>query len=838
MRLLRKLALALGVCFFAVATALAQSVMLQGWYWDYPKGTGAQAWSEVLAARASDLGNAGFTHVWLPPLSRASFGFGSNGYDPKDLYDLGEFGLGPTGYGTRAQVDASIAALKNNGLSPVADVVYNHRDGGNPEVNPAVKAYITTHYTAAKQPMPSDRYYVRLPLGGTSGNGAGDYYFKLSSKSGASRFVGADYRLYMSTSTRTASLATVNEVEPNGGGDCGQAFQTYALNANLLGELDGAASGCQTDEFKVTIGVGDFAAAGDYLNLYVTNTGGYSDHRFYGIWNASAARDVAGDLEYLSYTDFTAMPSGQGAMNFENFRPNSANASTTYLDGDWDYPYFFYDYDQSQPTTVSALNAWTQWLMTNVGIEGLRMDAVKHFPPAFVGQLLSHLEANGQAPSIAVGEFFDGNPTLLASWINGVSAAAPGLTTPIRAFDFSLRDALKQACDNASYDVRNVFSAGLVDAAGMSGFNSVTFVNNHDFRGPGEPVQSDPLLAYVYILTNNQVGLPTVFYPDYYGDAIPNSPTLALKPTLDSLIAFQASNIAGAQSRTYLNKSGSGFAGNYLNGAPEDALIYQIRDAVSGRDVIVAINFGAGPLRVDQAINRVSGLPTGTRFDDVMGRSAFPYAQVDAQGRIFLDLPARSFSIWQEASSVPLPVTLSSLSAKPAGSANLITWTAASEQNLDRYVLERASKQADAAFSAVTEVAARGAALGVEAVYAAYDPSPSHRSYYRLRAVDLDGSVEYSDVVAVQRPDRPSSGIKLYPNPSLVGQSVLLELGEALGDVEVEITIHDAAGRQVGQSRIAAAGVQALSLGTLPAGVYQVSALWPGGMERQRLVIE
>jgi hypothetical protein len=71
----------------------------------------------------------------------------------------------------------------------------------------------------------------------------------------------------------------VNEVEPNGGGDCNQTNNTLPLGVDLIGYID--ASGCTVDEFKVHLNVGDFNAAGDYLEIYMTNPNGdYSDHRF------------------------------------------------------------------------------------------------------------------------------------------------------------------------------------------------------------------------------------------------------------------------------------------------------------------------------------------------------------------------------------------------------------------------------------------------------------------------------------------------------------------------------------------------------------------------------
>ena len=803
----------------------AQDVMMQGWYWDYPKATGANAWSANLTARANQLGGAGFTHLWLPPLSRASFGFNSNGYDPKDLYDLGEYGLGPTGFGTRAQVDATVAALSAAGISAVADVVYNHRDGGAPEVNPAVGAYITTHYTAAKEPMPSDRWFCRLPLGGSSGNGAGDYYLKISSKTGAQRFSGSGYKVYARTSLSGQSfLGVIAEDEANGGagnggGDCGEGFNVTQLGYDFTATLDDPST-CRTDELKLTLTAADFAAAGDYLEVFLTNTGGYSDHRIYGIWNAAAAQDVAGQLEYLTYTDFTAMPSGQGAMDFEAFRPNTATAATTYLSGDWDSPLFFYDYDQDNAQAQAGLTDWTDWLLGTVGIGGLRMDAVKHFDPAFVPTLLNGLST---APGLVVGEFFDSDAGALASW---VSAANVGNTSgsPVRVFDFALREALKNACDNGGYDVRNVFQSGVVDGAGLSGFNSVTFVNNHDFRYGGQPVQSDPLLAYAYLLTNNRVGLPCVFYPDYFGVAVPNAPTVAIQSELDGLIGFQATEIAGATQHRYLNANGSAYAGTYLSGsAPaSDVLVYQLGGMPSGRDVVVAINFGTQALKLDQTLDLTGGITPGTRFDDVFGRSAFPFAIVSGAGELYLEVPARSYAVWQ-AAAAPLPVEVVSLTAKRLPGEQLdVRWRVGAERDLAAYRVEVRTDRG--ARLTLGETPARG-----ESAYAKTfrDPFPGEDLYVRLVRVDRDGAEERGDAVHVPassgRPDNPTA----YPTPARGRLTV--ETPGPWRAARVELL--DASGRTV-RADLADAPRRELSLAGLPAGAYRLRLTRAGAEPR------
>ena len=315
----------------------------------------------------------------------------------------------------------------------------------------------------------------------------------------------------------------------------------------VLGD-DGTGT-CQTDEFHLNLTSSDFTPSGDKLIIYLNNTSGtYSDHRIYGFYydpegpTGGTNYDplITTQFNYQTYTDFTTMPSGQGAMNFENFKPNSGNKSSTDLGGFENWLWFFYDYDQNIASTKTTLFNWTKWLWTSVGIRGLRMDAVKHFTPEFVGDLLDDLHSNGIDPGLVVGEFYDGNSAALKSWIDGVysymDAATKSAIMP-RVFDFSLRSALKEACDNSSYDVRNVFNSSIVDAQpGTNGFNVVTFVGNHDFRETGQYIQNDLILAYAYILTNNQIGLPCIFYPDYYSvSGFPNAGKVRLMHLLMSI---------------------------------------------------------------------------------------------------------------------------------------------------------------------------------------------------------------------------------------------------------------------------------------------------------------
>lgn len=752
----------------------AQDFMLQGWYWDYPKPANPNGnpstestFAKTLNTRVADLASAGFTYVWLPPLSRASFGHNSNGYDPMDLYDFGGYGLGATGFGFDSDVSSLINAMNTHSINAVADVVYNHRDGGLPENNPSVEGWIENLTWAKVQSgdnaFPSDRFRCVLPLGGASGNGAGDYYIKIKSSSEHSNYHNKHYRIYTETNLiGWQNNPDASESEPNGGGDCGgQASTVISLGTNTQAWTDTGAGGCYTDEFKLTLSASDFNASGDSLYIYLSNyNGDYSDHFVYGIWNASASSDVVNSLIYQTYTDHNQHASGRGGMDYTYFKPNG---NPTQLSGDWDWMWFYYDYDQFQPKTVDTLTAWTKWLWNDRGLRGFRMDAVKHFPEEFVGNLLDELHNSGINPGMVVGEFYDSNGALLKNWVDQVeSFMNPGTLSAIdvRVFDFSLRQALKDACDAFGYDTRNVFQSGLVDGQGASGFQSVSFVNNHDFRDPGQSVQNDPLLAYAYIFTNNQVGLPCAYYPDYYGIPRPNAPTVNLKSDLDFLMNLHTTHIYQSTTVDYLNRFGTPYSSFYVsqNARENTSLLYQITDNQSGQDVIVAINFAGEPLDVYQEINMTNIDPAYATFTMMNGDDSGDFEVITANDELHIQVPARSYVIYLQ--DVPartvLPVELVDFTARNQDDRVLLNWSVASETNFSHYEVERSfDAQEYQSIGRVEADASSNYDFNDTAIF-------EGKAYYRLRLVDFDGSYSFSMLRQIEKPVL-NKRLKLYP---------------------------------------------------------------------------
>lgn len=729
---------------------------MQAWYWDYPKTTEDANWADSLGFKAETLKNAGFTYLWLPPLTRASSGNGSNGYDPKDLYDYGEFGGGATGFGTRNDLDNLVEKLNDNGINIIADLVYNHRDGGEMENNPGVKAYVADFdwdkANGGANPFPYDRMRVILPIGGSTGIGEGDYYFKIRSSSQHSNYHFWEYKFYaQTTKVGWQDEDDDEEVEPNGGGNCAEANNELRLGVNMNAQIDD--DDCGVDEFHVNLSASDFNADGDTLALYFGNrNSGYSDAKIIGIWyDGGTGSDIVSNIEYQTYTDFSDMPSGQGNMNWTNFKPNLDNATS--LEGDWDDMTFFYDYDQFQDDTKDKLIEWTKWNWNDVGVRGLRMDAVKHFTPSYIGDMLDNLHDNSMDPPIVVGEVYDSNPETLANWVNEVFANMDEDTknsiSP-RVFDFSTRTELRKACDETSTsDTRNIFANSVVDSEGLSGFNVVTFINNHDFRdesGYASLIQSDAILAYTYILTNNQIGVPMVFYPDYFGypdddEKYPYFPSdkSALSDEIDKLMIINKEYISGSSSRDYLNRYSTSYSSSFTSGSAYQSLIYQISGGDGGKEVIVAINFSSEQLQVDHEIALNNGLAEGSQLYDIIGNSANPYAVVNSSNQIYIDLPARSWSVWVQGPVTPL--SPGKLTLKAVSSDKISVAWKDNSVNEDNFVVERKSG-ADGSWAEIATL---------DENISSYDDNSSFSSsidyYYRVKASNNDGSSSYSNEV-------------------------------------------------------------------------------------------
>jgi len=132
-------------------------------------------------------------------------------------------------------------------------------------------------------------------------------------------------------------------------------------------------------------------------------------------------------------------------------------------------------------------------------------------------------------------------------------------------------------------------------------------------------------------------------------------------------------------------------------------------------------------------------------------------------------------------------------SNKVSDSEVALEWATAKEQQSSHFEIERSVDGVDY-FKTIGKVDALGWSEEIK-VYNFKDsqiPFGGGRMYYRIKEVDLDGSVEYSTVMMEEMPDRPRLPFswKAYPNPVSDGKLTLNHVGfgdEAASMVNIKV---------------------------------------------------
>ncbi|MBC6699164.1 T9SS type A sorting domain-containing protein [Hymenobacter puniceus] len=164
--------------------------------------------------------------------------------------------------------------------------------------------------------------------------------------------------------------------------------------------------------------------------------------------------------------------------------------------------------------------------------------------------------------------------------------------------------------------------------------------------------------------------------------------------------------------------------------------------------------------------------------------------------------------------ALPLPVTLTEFRAEASGRAVRLSWATASEQNADAFLVQRRHAEGD--WQTIQRVQASNQPKGQR--YTTLDTAPlSGQLYYRLAMRDLDGTLTYSPVQAVQLTGKLS--LQTYPNPSADGH-LNVQLTEP-STAETTLELLSATGQVVRQLQ-PAAGLTTIQLDahTLPGGLY------------------
>ncbi len=490
-------------------------------------------------------------------------------------------------------------------------------------------------------------------------------------------------------------------------------------------------------------------------------------------------------------------------------------------------------------------------LEDNFGIRSFRLTGQRDLSASFMRYLLDSLQRTGKVPGLLmVRSSQDRSPENLAEWANqvaGIIQTADKAPVDPRVFDYPLREALRLACTDTVYDVRNLYQQSIRDVTALSGYKIITFINSPEFYNPNgiegdaDDLITDPLLAYAYILTNNQLGLPMVFYGDYFGEEseieffIDKAP---LKEDIDQLIKAHREYIFNATAVEYLNRPDTDKNAYYLSaGTGADAsraLIFQLdgtntpagkASTNGGRDVIVAINFADTTLQVVQEIN-MSNAAAGDYFTDILGRSnlaastveEFPEYQMD--NAVYLELPARSYSIWVQGRAEKVMTSLIDFSAHIRNGFTELIWEVPEEDYITGYQVERSVN--GKAFKTIDYVEALGK-KGELTTYLAADADifPNENLYYRITATGKKKVIETSPIRHLKVPGADWTLEILNERGTLPRLCIRSNFND-----RITLTVFDAEGQKLftrQQEIKSGVNTSDIDLSAYPKGIYLIS---------------
>lgn len=283
-------------------------------------------------------------------------------------------------------------------------------------------------------------------------------------------------------------------------------------------------------------------------------TSRYKNFRYVS-WLTPATNETA--VNYLAR-------SGRFHKNWQNFYPNPGNpCCNNDINSVWWGPDISYEanaFGQSSNATFNPLQGsnymrdemrrWVIWNKKQIGWDGVRLDAVKHFSSVVTEDFLWNMQfgsmwANGGNEMFAVGEWV-GGANELDAWANNVQNRAG-------TFDFALRNALTGIINgNGNFDMGSVPSFQQQNRQ-----RTVPFVNNHDtfrpqlsttgnYTGWNTASQLGPhiepnngRLSVVYAIALAVDGAPQVFFEDLFNIGYLGN-RFSHRPTVDSTLPVRS----------------------------------------------------------------------------------------------------------------------------------------------------------------------------------------------------------------------------------------------------------------------------------------------------------
>lgn len=296
--------------------------------------------------------------------------------------------------------------------------------------------------------------------------------------------------------------------------------------------------------------------------------------------------------------------------------------------GNFDY-LMFADVNTNHPEVRDELKRWSDWFVKETGVDGFRLDAVKHISADFMHDFVSYVKAQQGQKFYVVGEYWKTDDAEMDHYLYQTDY-------DMDIFDVKLHFHLVEASwRGADYDLRQVFDNTVVQEYPLL---AVTFVDNHDSQ-PGQALESwvgewfKPL-AYALILLRKD-GYPCVFGGDYWGiNGDPNHP--GFKEELDRLMKIRRDYVYGDQQDRFDDPN---LIGWIHHGSAEHPGKLVTLLCTADEDRTMQIDLGA-----DQA---------GKTFVDLSGHRR-ELVILDDAGCADFPVSSRSYAVWREVSQQEL----------------------------------------------------------------------------------------------------------------------------------------------------------------------------------------
>lgn len=157
------------------------------------------------------------------------------------------------------------------------------------------------------------------------------------------------------------------------------------------------------------------------------------------------------------------------------------------------------------------LKYWGKWYIETTGIDGFRLDAVKHINFRFFREWLGYLRDTFQKDFFCVAEYWSTKRQPIIDYCNALEQKTQVFDVPLH---YNFYEASQKKKD---YDLRSIWDGSVLQELPT---HAVTFVDNHDSQ-PFQSLESfidywfKPL-AYALILLRVD-GFPCIFFPALYG---------------------------------------------------------------------------------------------------------------------------------------------------------------------------------------------------------------------------------------------------------------------------------------------------------------------------------